>query len=114
MSNMMPKPRCGFYITEKFPKVPEYDDKGWKVSIPEGAVIIYDMEEFVNTTDQEIITYCKELVEYHKLAFEPKELMDLVALVGINNSLPKDRKRARKILEQIPGIDVEPEYKEDA
>lgn len=40
----MIKPRCGFYITEKFPKIPKYlPDGDWEVSIPDGAVVIYDI-----------------------------------------------------------------------
>jgi len=110
---VMPKPRFGFYITEKFPKAPRHTDEGWEASLPDGAVVFYDMEAFLNASDEELLKYCGELIGYFSLAFEPKELLDLVALAGINQSLPKDKNLARKVIEQTPGLEIV-EEKNDA
>ena len=110
----MLKPRFGFYITEKFPKAPKYlPDGSWETNLPDGAVVFYDIDAFVNTTDEELLKYCKELVEHFGLAFEPKELLDLVSLAGINQSLPEDKNLAKKVIEQAPGLEIV-EGKEDA
>jgi hypothetical protein len=103
----MIKPRCGFYITEKFPKVPKYlPDGNWEVSMPDGAIVIYDMKAFLDAPDEEVLAYCKELVEHYGLAFEPKELMDLVALFGITNSLPEDKEKAKEVIKRTPGLEL--------
>ena len=101
------KPRYGFYITEKFPKAPKYlPDGSWETNLPDGAVVFYDMEAFLNASDEELLKYCEELVEHFGLAFEPKEVLDVVALAGINQSLPKDKNLARKVIEQTPGLEI--------
>ncbi len=111
----MIKPRCGFYITEKFPKIPKYlHDGDWEVSIPYGAVVIYDMNAFVNSGDEELLRYCQDLIEHFGLDYEPKHLLDLVAFTGIMEALPKDKERAKEVIRQTPGIELEEDGEDNA
>jgi len=101
------KPRYGFYITEKFPKVPdEENEKEWSVKIPDGAVVVYNMDEFLNTPDDKLLKYCEELIEYWNLSWSPKELLDLVCFSCITEKLPKDRELAKEKLKRLPGIEI--------
>ena len=111
----MLKPRCGFYLTEKFPKYPLYEPDGsWKVNIPKGAVVFYDMETFINSSDEEILRYCEELIDYWNLSFTPQQLCDIIALEGINQILPKNKEKAEKILKETPNIEIVEEEKDNA
>ena len=109
----MLKPRCGFYITEKFPKFPERNEEGF-IRIPEGSVVVYDKKEFADCPDEEFIKYCEELIIYHNLNWELKEFMDAVQIAGFFFSLPKDKEKAKRLLKSNPHIRVEFEDEKEA
>lgn len=113
----MLKPRCGFYITDKFPKSPQRNEEGY-VCIPEGSVVVYDREEFANCPNKEFIRYCEELILFYDLKWELKEFMDAVQIAAFLFSLPKDKTKMRRVLENNPYVRVEIEdesgRKEDA
>ena len=102
----MIKPRCGFYITDKFPKAPQRNEEGF-IHIPEGSVVVYDKREFADCPDEEFIRYCEELILYHDLRWDLKEFMDAVQIAAFFFSLPKDRARMKKVLKNNPHVRVE-------
>ena len=53
------------------------------------------------------LKYCKELIEHFGLDYEPKHLLDLVAFTGIMEALPKDKEKAKEVIRQTPGLELE-------
>ena len=103
----MIKPRFGFYITEKFPKAfKTLPDGTWEIRLPDGAVVFYDVDAFLNTPDEELLKYCEELVEHFGLTFEAKHLLNIVSFSKVMELLPKDRELLKKVIEQTPGLEI--------
>lgn len=104
----MVKPRCGFYITEKFPKAPvRTDGGGWEVVIPEGAIVVYDQREFLSSSEEELRKYCMELIEAYGLSFEPEDIENMVAFECLKRSLPEDPEKAKRALKNNPHVEIE-------
>ena len=112
----MLKPRCGFYLTEKFPKSPKPPEGENVLHIPDDAVVFYDVNELSETSEEELKAYCQDLILYWNLEWDVEELMKDILTMAFISKLPKDPERFKETLRKIPGviIEEEPERREDA
>ena len=87
----MIKPRCGFYITENFPKAPPITEKH------KDSVVVYDINEFLNLSDKELYEYVSQLIEHFGLDWEVEELaMALTMCIAVKvfpdkTGIPKEK-----------------------
>lgn len=80
----MPRPRLGFYLTEKTPKEPPITKEH------EGWLVVYDIDEFLNlSSDEELYEYVQEQIENLRLNWEVKELAAAITLYISLKEYPK-------------------------